>query len=128
MTPTNYMRSESEYYRYWNAVWRGAHPDPHLLPPNNPLYQPLQEQAPGPNPSRQSPPLIEDDGTLPRHSTRTRQQVHRPDNVYGNRNPADILRESEDDFYMPEEDQICLVPLERLMKKATSSFHRRGLT
>ena len=35
----------------------------------------------------------------PRHSGRIRQPVFRPDNVYGNRPPVDILTDNDDDLF-----------------------------
>ena len=66
-------------------------------------------RSPSP-PSRQpehSVPLPAPDfGNVPRRSGRQRQPAVRPDNVYGNRPPVDILAENEDDpFTAPPSDQ-----------------------
>ena len=51
---------------------------------------------PSPIPSRHQPPAS-GLGAPPRRSTRMRQTTSRPDNVYGNRPPVDILGDRDDD-------------------------------
>ena len=71
------------------------------------FWTPSRSLSPSPRQPEHSVPLPAPDfGNVPRRSGRQRQPAVRPDNVYGNRPPVDILADNEDDpFTAPPSDQ-----------------------
>ena len=71
------------------------------------FWTPSRSPSPSPRQPEHSVPLPAPDfGNIPRRSGRQRQPAVRPDNVYGNRPPVDILADNEDDpFTTPPSDQ-----------------------
>jgi hypothetical protein len=67
---------------------------PSLSPPTPPRPLPV---GPSPAPANMNPPL--------RRSGRIRQPVFRPDNVYGNQPPVDILADNDEDSFVLPRDQ-----------------------
>lgn len=93
---------------FWRDPFTGG------LTPRGQQRPVADRSPPSPTPIRHSP----EHGELgPRRTTRTRVPTQRPGNVYGQRNPADILgdsrqdipqeflEENSDDIYMPESGQ-----------------------